>query len=97
MKSFSKYSAQEKAQGEPPKSYTQEDDVVRLSKQIAEAYDGKPSADMLRSIMAQAEAGKRAGTLTNEDIDAFYLQFSPMLSEGQQKMLKSVVEKLKRI
>jgi hypothetical protein len=47
--------------------------------------------------MAQAEAGKRAGTLTNEDIDAFYLQFSPMLSEGQQKMLKSVVEKLKRM
>ena len=94
MKSFSQYSQQS---GEPPKGYTQEDEAARLGKQIAAAYDGKPSADMLKSILAQAEAGKRAGTLTNEEIDAFYRQFSPMLDDKQRKMLQSVVEKLKRI
>ena len=98
MKSFSKYTQEEKTpKQEPMKSYTQEDEVARLTKQIAEAYDGKPSGEVLRSILAQAEAGKRAGTLTNADIDAFYAQFSPMLEEGQNRMLQSVVERLKRI
>ena len=84
MKKFSQYTKQEM-----PKAYTQEDDVAKMTKQIAAAYDGKPSMDVLKSILRQAEESKRAGTLTNEDIDAFYLQFAPMLDEKQQKMLQS--------
>ncbi|MBQ8428372.1 MAG: hypothetical protein IJX18_03870 [Clostridia bacterium] len=95
MKKFSQYS---KSSGEDtPKAYTQEDEVARLSKQIAAAYDGKPSVDMLKSILKQAEESKRAGTLSNQEIDMFYEQFSPLLDEKQRKMLQSVVEKLKRI
>ncbi|MBQ9117744.1 MAG: hypothetical protein IJY11_00885 [Clostridia bacterium] len=95
MKSFSKYTQTQRE--EIPKSYTQEDDVAKLTKMIAEAYDGKPSADVLKSILKQAEASKRAGTLTNADIDAFYEQFSPLVDDRQRKMLQTVVEKLKRI
>ncbi len=99
MRSFSKYKetvfTQEPTSTPPP--YTQEDDVARMAKQIVQAYDGKPSGEMLRSILAQAEASKRAGTLSNQEIDAFYEQFAPMLDARQQKMLQSVVEKLKRI
>ena len=95
MKKFSGYEKEERV--EIPEAYTQEDDVARLTKQIAQAYDGKPSMDVLKSIVKQAEESKRAGTLTNDDIDAFYTQFAPMLDTGQQKMLQAVVEKLKRI
>ena len=95
MKKFSQY--QEPPTQEVPKGYTQEDEVARLTKQVLEAYDGKPSVEMLKSILQQAEESKRAGTLTNEDIDEFYSQFSPLLDPMQRKMLQSVVEKLKRI
>ena len=68
-----------------------------LMKQMADAYDGKSSADIWRNILAQAEKGKREGTLSNEEIDRFYQTFSPMLNSGQRKKLQSVVEKLKEI
>ena len=35
--------------------------------------------DMLKSILAQAEQSKRAGTLSNEELENFYQTFSPML------------------
>ena len=92
-----KFSQSASTKEEIPKGYTEEDEVSRLTRQIAAAYDGKPSVEMLKSIVKQAEESKRAGTLTNEDIDAFYAQFSPLLDEGQRKMLQHVVQKLKKI
>ena len=68
-----------------------------LTKKIASAYDGKSSADMLRNILAEAEKSKRAGTLSNEEIEKFYQTFSPMLDSGQRKKLRAIVEKLKEI
>ena len=96
MKKFSQYATNNPTE-EIPKGYTQEDDVTRLTKQILEAYDGKPSVEMLKSILKQAEESKRNGTLTNEEIDEFYSQFAPLLDAKQQKMLQSVVQKLKKI
>lgn len=100
MKTFKGYASSTQEQEEKrqtPPAYTDEDAVARLTRQVAQAYDGKPSVEMLRSILAQAEESKRNGSLTNADIDAFYEQFSPLIDERQRKMLKSVVEKLKRI
>lgn len=68
-----------------------------LTKKIAAAYDGKSSAGMWMEILAEAEKSKRAGTLTNEEIDEFYNQFAPLLEESQRKMLASLIEKLKSI
>lgn len=68
-----------------------------LTKKIAAAYDGKSSAGMWMEILAEAEKSKRAGTLTNEEIDEFYNQFAPLLEESQRKMLAALVEKLKSI
>ena len=92
MKKFSQYAGEQ-----VPKAYTEEDDVARLTEKIAKAYDGKPSMDMLKEILKEAEESKRKGTLTNEDIDDFYAQFAPLLDDSQQKMLRIVVDKLKRI
>lgn len=68
-----------------------------LTAKIAAAYNGKSNAQMLRSILSEAEKSKRAGTLSNEEIDNFYNTFSPMLDASQRKKLREIVEKLKKI
>lgn len=68
-----------------------------LMKKMASAYDGRSSADIWRNILSEAEKSKRAGTLSNEEIDRFYQSFAPMLDRSQRKRLESVVEKLKKI
>ena len=75
----------------------EEQSATELTKKIAAAYDGKSSLGMWKEILSEAEKSKRAGRLTNEEIDEFYTQFSPMLDDGQRRQLKAVVEKLKEI
>ena len=71
--------------------------AAELTKKIAAAYSGKSSADVMTSILRQAEESKRNGTLTDEEIDEFYRQFSPLLDNVQKRRLKVIVEKLKQI
>ncbi len=79
------------AKGETDQSATE------LTKKIAAAYDGKSSTGIWMQILSEAERSKKAGKLTNAEIDEFYAQFSPMLDAGQRKQLKAVVERLKKI
>ena len=90
MKSFKDYQGENK---ETEKTAGAED----LAKQIANAYHGKSNADILKNILAEAEKSKRAGTLSNEEIEAFYQSFAPMLDGIQRKRLRSIVDKLKDI
>lgn len=95
MKTFKQYvNNQDKQQTQGEYVAT---DAERLTKQIAAAYNGKSNADMWRSIVEEAEKSRRAGTLSDEEIDAFYLAFSPMLDTSQHRKLKAIVEKLKKI
>jgi hypothetical protein len=71
--------------------------AAELTKKIAAAFNGKPDASLMKSILDEAERSKREGTLTNEEIDEFYEQFSPLLNAVQRRKLKTIVEKLKRI
>ena len=52
---------------------------------------------MMKNILEEAERSKRAGTLTNEEIETFYQSFAPMLSSTQRKQLRGIVDKLKEI
>ena len=99
MKSFKDYSRSEgKESADEAQAFAGEGSTAaELTKKIAAAYNGKSGAEMLSGILAEAERSKRAGTLSNAEIDAFYAQFSPMLGSMQRKKLKAVVEKLKRI
>ena len=90
MRSFKEYQAEGNTSAE---AATAEE----LTKKIADAYHGKSNMDMLKSILAEAEKSKRAGTLSNDDIDNFYKSFAPMLNGFQKKQLKTVVDKLKEI
>ena len=88
MKSFKDYEKNDKTQGAT---------AEELTKKIASAYHGASDMDMLRSILSEAEKSKRAGTLSNEEIEAFYQNFAPMLDATQKKKLHSVVERLKQL
>ncbi len=77
--------------------YQFEGQAAELTKKALEAWSGKSEGMVLLEILRQAEAGKRAGTLTNADLDGFYAQFSPMLNDGQREKLKSIIDKLKKI
>ena len=68
-----------------------------LAKKLARAYNGKSNMAMLKQILDEAERSKRAGTLSNEEIEAFYQSFAPMLSPPQRKQLRGIVERLKAI
>ena len=95
MKTFRQYANDQDKQGAQGEYVST--DAESLTKQIAAAYNGKSNADMWRSIVEQAEKSRRAGTLSDEEIDAFYLAFSPMLDSAQHKKLKTIVEKLKKM
>lgn len=69
----------------------------RIAEMVANAYRGKGKRAVFADILATAEKGKREGTLTNEEIDAFYSRFSPVLTPLQRKKLLQIIEKLKRI
>ena len=71
--------------------------AAELASQIARACNGKSNAAMLQSILAEAEKSKRAGTLSNEEIENFYQSFSPMLDGIQRKRLRAIVDRLKDI
>ena len=99
MKSFKNYTPNEekiKGAGTPQMSFNGAG-IEELTKQLAAAYEGKSSMDMMTSILSQAESSKRAGVLTNAQIDEFYAQFSPMLNDFQRKKLGEIVKRLKEI
>ena len=68
-----------------------------LTQKIVNACNGKSNMAMLQNILKEAERSKRAGTLSNEEIEAFYQSFSPMLSLAQRKQLRVIVDRLKAI
>lgn len=72
-----------------------DEELRKEAEKAVGSVQGKSENDIIREIYAKAEAGKRAGTLTNEQIDAFYARFSQMLDPPRKKKLKKLVEKLK--
>lgn len=87
----------ENAENAMPDGFPSEGEAAELARKALAAYNGKSEASVLLEILRQAEAGKRAGTLTNADIDLFYKQFSPMLEENQRRKFQTVIERLKKI
>ena len=64
---------------------------------IAKDFDGKNQNDLLRAIYREAEKGKRAGTLSNAEIDGFVTLLSPALDDKKRKYLRKIAEDLKKI
>ena len=98
MKSFKDY---EKQASNVVEENTQDAQTAanaeELTRKIAAAYNGKSNMAMLQSILKEAEKSKRAGTLSNEEIETFYQSFAPMLDNVQRRRLRAVVDRLKSI
>lgn len=72
-------------------------DLFKTVTELSKKLDGKSGNDILKAIYAEAERGKRNGTLTNVDIDNFAAALSPMLDEKKKTLLKKIVVELKKI
>lgn len=80
-----------------PKSEAQLNNTVEMAKIISKAMSGKSTAQIMQTIISEAERGKRDGTLTNADLDNFYAALSPLLDGFKKRKLKEVIARLKTI
>lgn len=71
--------------------------TINMAAMLAKTFNGKSEGQILQTIIAQAEQGKRDGTLTNADIDNFYNAIYPMLDGFKRQKLKKIVAQLKSI
>ena len=74
-----------------------EQQAINLAATLAKAFAGKSEGQILSTIIAQAEQGKRDGTLTNADLDNFYNAVYPMLDGFKRQKLKKIIAQLKAI
>lgn len=89
MKDFSEFTPQEK------KETNGSGDINSQFMKFASAYEGKSADEVMSAILAEAEKGKKNGTLTDEDVDKFASTVSPFLTDKQRKMLNVIAKKIK--
>ena len=89
MKDFSEFTPQEK------KETNGSGDINSQFMKFASAYEGKSVDEVMSAILAEAEKGKKNGTLTDADVDKFASTVSPFLTDKQRKMLNVIVKKIK--
>ena len=90
MKDFNSYEKkEEKAEGEG--------DISDFAQRLTAAFAGKGEGDILRAIYAEAEKSRKAGTLSDAELNQFYNALSPMLDGAKRKKLAFVIAKLKKM
>ena len=89
MKDFSEFTPQDK------KETSGSGDINSQFMKLASDYEGKSADEVMSAILAEAEKGKKNGTLTDEDVDRFASAVSPFLTDKQRKMLNVIVKKIK--
>ena len=90
MKDFKSYNSGGKDEFENDKG-------VKMVKEVASSMKGKSQAEIMSAVIAEAERGKRAGTLTNADLDNFYNLMAPTLDGFRRQKLKAIIARLKKI
>lgn len=79
------------------KNQTPPRNLIDMVTSLANKFDGKSQNELLKAIYAEAEKGKRNGTLTNADLENFASFLSPMLDDKKRKLLTKVLDELKKI
>ena len=97
MKDFKSYTPEENNNTNDNPKTQDVNDTVNLAKAISKAMNGKSQGQLLSTIIAEAERGKRNGTLTNADLDNFYNALAPLVDGFKRKNLKEVITQLKNI
>jgi hypothetical protein len=71
--------------------------AVNMATMLAKAFAGKSEGQIWQTILAQAEQGKRDGTLTNADLDNFFAAVAPFVDGFKRKKLSQIIERLKNL
>jgi hypothetical protein len=71
--------------------------VIDMVTKMAKQFDGKSQGELMKAVFDEAKKRKKAGRLSNEEIDGFYAMLYPMMDDKQRKMLTKIVEELKRL
>ncbi len=71
--------------------------IVDMVTKMAKQFEGKSQGELIKVVLEEAKKRKKAGTLSNAEIDGFYNMLYPMMDDKQRKMLTKIVEELKRI
>lgn len=87
MRDFSEY----KGNGESGSG-----DVFGFMKNVAKKFDGKSTDELYRAVIEEAKKRKKAGTLSDAEIDAFVRTLSPFLDGEKKRALDKIAEKIKR-
>lgn len=70
---------------------------LREADALMKEYQGKSETELVRAIYARAAESRKNGTLTDEQIDAFYSQLAPMLDGVKRRKLRKLIDELKRM
>ncbi len=97
MKDFKNYSAPKSDAPKPENNQGNVEQTVNMATMLAKAFEGKSEGQIWQTIIAQAEEGKKNGTLTNADLDNFYKALSPLLDGFKRQKLKNIIMRLKAI
>ena len=97
MKDFKSYTPEDDKNTNDIQKPQDMNDTVQLAKAVSKAMNGKSQGQLLSTIIAEAERGKRNGTLTNADLDNFYNALAPLVDGFKRKKLKEVITQLKNI
>ena len=71
------------------------DNVFGFMKNVAKKFDGKSTDELYRAVIEEAKKRKKAGTLTDAEIDAFVNTLSPFLDGEKKRALNRIAEKIK--
>ena len=97
MKDFKNYTPENNEKNTTSNNVNDLNGTLEFAKTISKAMNGKNETQLLHTIIAEAERGKREGRLTNADLDNFYNTISPMVDGFKRKKLKEVIARLKSI
>ena len=97
MKDFKSYTPENDRGNNTQNNVNDLNGTLEFAKTISKAMNGKNETQLLHTIIAEAERGKREGRLTNADLDNFYNTISPMVDGIKRKKLKEVITRLKSI
>lgn len=97
MKDFKSYTPENNGRNNTSGNANDLNGTLEFAKTVSKAMSGKNETQLLHTIIAEAERGKREGRLTNADLDNFYNTIAPMVDGVKRKKLKEVIARLKNI
>ena len=70
---------------------------LEMLKNFIAPYEGMSEEEMIKRIIQEAEKNRKAGKLTDADLDNFSDMLMPMLNQSQQKKLTKIISRLKKL